>query len=384
MRVDLKVGTPFNPYKIFQGVFAPYWVLEHTGIGTGAKLCYIRLLGFAGKDARCYPALATLGMSLGVSERQAREYVKELESAGLIAVEQRGLRKTNAYFFLWTKELDDLSHSMPDRPDDPDGPDVDVPGTDHPDRKNCSGQDRNTSSAPDRKKTAGQDRKPSAGPIGINSLGVSPVESSSSPTSPAVPEEDEQTLNRPAQVILEWANSRRIERLRSDRRVGPPEKGHLTKWAAICSERGLDGQKEICFVMDAARKAADRSENWRAWSYLTIQVQLAIERFPFEQFRPDRTAPGGPAAIEPEADCEWTQAKAALRRAIPAIAFSNWFDRTRQVERSGASLTVSVPDEPTRDYLEIEYRTEVLRVATPLGIDEVRFVIDPCRCAIAS
>src|SRR6516165_5637618 len=73
----MRIGSPFNPYKVFQGVFAPYWILEHRGIGTGAKLCYIRLLGFAGKDARCYPSLETLGKSLGASERQARDYVKE-------------------------------------------------------------------------------------------------------------------------------------------------------------------------------------------------------------------------------------------------------------------------------------------------------------------
>jgi hypothetical protein len=34
---------------------------------------------FAGKDVRCYPSLETLGKGLGVSDRQARDYVKELE-----------------------------------------------------------------------------------------------------------------------------------------------------------------------------------------------------------------------------------------------------------------------------------------------------------------
>ena len=118
----MKVGAPFNPYKVFQGVFAPYWILEHRGISAGAKLCYIRLLGFAGKDARCYPSLDTLGASLGVSDRQARDYVKELERAGLITIDQRGLRKTNVYLFVWTAELAQLLGTVPDRPTDPDGP----------------------------------------------------------------------------------------------------------------------------------------------------------------------------------------------------------------------------------------------------------------------
>lgn len=116
----MRVGAPFNPYKVFQGVFAPYWLLEQRGIGTGAKLCYIRLLGFAGKDARCYPSLETLGKSLGVSDRQARDYVKELERAALITTKQRGLRRTNVYLFLWTAELEQLSTSVPAGSDDPD------------------------------------------------------------------------------------------------------------------------------------------------------------------------------------------------------------------------------------------------------------------------
>src|SRR5438128_1691284 len=83
------------------------------------KLSHIRLLGFAGKDARCYPSLEKLGASLGVSERQARDYVKELERCGFIVVEQRGLRKTNSYLFVWTAELERLSNTVPESGDDP-------------------------------------------------------------------------------------------------------------------------------------------------------------------------------------------------------------------------------------------------------------------------
>jgi hypothetical protein len=45
MGATMQVGSPFDPYKVFQGIFAPYWLLEHRGISTGPKLCYIRLLG---------------------------------------------------------------------------------------------------------------------------------------------------------------------------------------------------------------------------------------------------------------------------------------------------------------------------------------------------
>src|SRR5271157_4487400 len=169
----MNIGAPFNPYRVFQGAFAPYWLLEHRGISTGAKLCYIRLLGFAGKDARCYPSMERLGTSLGVSERQARDYVKELERSGLIVVEQRGLRKTNVYLFVWTAELERLSNSVPDCGDDPDETGSGTPQGSPPDRNNRSGQDRNHASAPD--------RNTCSGPIGINSDGISSFESSSSP-----------------------------------------------------------------------------------------------------------------------------------------------------------------------------------------------------------
>ena len=115
-------------------------MLEHRGISAGAKLCYIRLLGFAGKDARCYPSLETLGASLGVSDRQARDYVKELERQGFIVIEQRGLRKTNVYLFVWTEELDRLMNAVPDSSTDPDEPETGPGSGSPPDRNDGSGQ----------------------------------------------------------------------------------------------------------------------------------------------------------------------------------------------------------------------------------------------------
>ena len=155
------------------------------------------------KDARCYPSLETLGTSLGVSERQARDYVKELERTGLIVVEQRGLRKTNVYLFVWTAELERLSNSVPDC-----GEDLNETGGGTP---QGSSPDRNTSS----------------GPIGINSGGISSLESSSSssadeagkpmktttpvqpmPSVSPVPPENEHEV----QTISRWAQERGIQR----------------------------------------------------------------------------------------------------------------------------------------------------------------------------
>lgn len=61
---------------------------------------------------------------LGPSSARLRE---ELERQGLIVIEQRGLRKTNVYLFVWTEELDRLMNSVQEVSDDPDEGDKDGP-----------------------------------------------------------------------------------------------------------------------------------------------------------------------------------------------------------------------------------------------------------------
>jgi hypothetical protein len=403
----MRIGSPFNPYKVFQGVFAPYWILEHRGIGTGAKLCYVRLLGFAGKDARCYPSLETLGKSLGVSDRQARDYVKELERAGLIAAEQRGLRRTNVYFFLWTAELEKLSHSVPDGSDDPDdspkesvGPPSDQNSTSGLARNNRSAPDRKRSSAPDRNSSSGLERRYPSGPIGINSVGINSLESSSSPsaachstaaggrtktTSAREPITEQKaeglpgSTNRTGQVIIGWAKARNIQRLRSDRQVGLPEKEHLAHWTSIFEARGVaDDEVLVYSVLDMARAAADRFGPWRSWGFITLQVQLAAEQL-------DKARVRGPAeselpnnSIPEEPDSDWAKAKAQIRSQVSEIAFQNWFSCTWQIVKFGSRIEVAVPDEPTKAWLKSEYKLVISKALSDLGVEEIRLVVcDP-------
>lgn len=386
----MKVGVPFNPYRVFQGAFAPYWLLEHRGISAGAKLCYIRLLGFAGKDARCYPSLETLGFSLGVSDRQARDYVKELERRGLIVIEQRGLRKTNVYLFVWTAELERLMSAVPDRSADPDEFENERPPGSPPDRNKCSGQNRNSGSPPDRNTRSALDRKYSAGPIGINSLGRNSLESSSSskPMEPAKtkrkrysvstkaePEVAVKPLNEVAENIRDWATDRSFQRLRSDRQLGYPDDEHLELWSRILKQRGVTGSQNIFTVLDAAVAAATRSGEWRNWSFLTLQVQLATERF--------RTVSPGPAITEvfaydlPEENpsCHWAKAKENIRIRIGEVPFANWFERTRQVEQQDGRVTVAVPDDCSRLFIETEYGNLTKSVLAELGIDQIEMTV---------
>lgn len=381
----MKVGAPFNPYRVFQGSFAPYWLLEHRGISAGAKLCYIRLLGFAGKDARCYPSLQKLGATLGVSERQARDYVKELERNGFIVVEQRGLRKTNAYLFVWTAELERLSNAVPHSGDDPDEPDRGSSQSSGPDRNDCSGPDRKHGSAPDRNSCSAQGRKSSSGHIGINSSGISSLESSSSSarevsrdarktTTSEQLQESQDAADPRAQTLSRWAKQRGIQRLRTDRRIGAPEKEHLLQWSSIFEHRDIAEPETIFAVLDAARAAADRSGEWRNWSFLTLQIQLAAERQQPAQTQPEASLREQTIAEEDVA-CDWAVAKEKIRTQVGEIPFRNWFARSRQARRQGAQITIAVPDEASRLFLEAEFGHLTRTALAELDIHEIQWTV---------
>jgi hypothetical protein len=341
------------------------------------------LLGFAGKDARCYPSLETLGASLGVSDRQARDYVKELERAGLIAIDQRGLRKTNVYLFLWTADLDQMLRSVPGRPTEPDGPDSGPSGSSTSERNTASALDRNRCSGLDRKYSAALGRNTCSGPIGINSVGISSQESSSSSPSksetPAGAAEElgvgpeDQQRNRTARVIRRWMADRGLRRIRNDRRVGAPEKERLQEWAGLLLDQGVADSGAAARVLMQALTCANRSGPWRSWKFLTLQIQIAAE-----QLRPSVTPVclTQSAATFPseEPASEWTAIKARIRERIPEVAFVNWFEATSQVERCGETIIVAVPDDATAAYINSEYDLVVQSAALAEGILRVRLL----------
>jgi hypothetical protein len=421
----MTIGQPFNPYKVFQGVFAPYWVLEHKGIAMGAKVCYIRMLGYAGQDARCYPGLGTLGTAIGVSERQARDYVKDLEKAGLIKIEQRGLRKTNMYLFLWTAELDRLMNHVPERSEDPDDPTGEVPP--EPERNNPAGQDRNPN--PDRNRSTAERNNPAApkrnnpaGPIGNTPVGITSGESSSSgqrstqpdarkkkteapapehtgnapgedqtpnavassPAPPRPPDSTEETQTEPTvqaitQTIQQWATARDVARVRADRTIGLPDAPAMAGWAAICAARGIVEPEGVYAVMDWARAGADTASRrqrqpWNSWSFLTLQVRIAAESVPPSPAR--QAAPLLPPPLPPEdATTEWARAKASIRTKISEIAAENWLRDTRQVARRGDRLTVDVPDPETQAWLTTEYGALIQAALADVHIAGIEYTV---------
>jgi hypothetical protein len=96
------VGEPFNPFGAFRSyIVIPDAILKHSELSSGAKICYGRLLLYAGKQCRCYPRVTSLATELGVSDRSIQLYLKELETQRLIRREQREGRKSNHFDFLW-------------------------------------------------------------------------------------------------------------------------------------------------------------------------------------------------------------------------------------------------------------------------------------------
>jgi hypothetical protein len=75
--VALQVGQPFNPFRIFTGIFIPEALVRSDLVSPGAKLAYGRLARYAGQDGRCFPAVETLAQEIGVGKRQAQRYVSD-------------------------------------------------------------------------------------------------------------------------------------------------------------------------------------------------------------------------------------------------------------------------------------------------------------------
>lgn len=134
----------FNPYKQFNGVFIPDWLMSYDGCSIPAKMLYAVLTRFAGKDGYCYPGQQTLADKLQVSKRSIRTHITELQDANLIEKKRVGMGKTNRYYFVYQPELmkDEVrAENISDHPDRPEN-------IADQERKQASDQERKISSCP--------------------------------------------------------------------------------------------------------------------------------------------------------------------------------------------------------------------------------------------
>jgi hypothetical protein len=91
-------GKRYSPRMKFYGAMIPNWLLRRTDISHGAKLCFGRLMQFAGRNDHCFPDQETLAEEVGVSVRTIQEYLAELESKPYIESQRRG--RGNVYYFV--------------------------------------------------------------------------------------------------------------------------------------------------------------------------------------------------------------------------------------------------------------------------------------------
>ena len=75
-QVSLQVGQPFNPFKLFNGIYIPEALVRAKGISPGAKLTYGRLTRYAGQDGNCHPSVPTLASEIATSVRQTQKYLR--------------------------------------------------------------------------------------------------------------------------------------------------------------------------------------------------------------------------------------------------------------------------------------------------------------------
>jgi Helix-turn-helix domain len=92
--IEIIGGDPATRYGFTQ---VPNFILVKKDISVGAKLTYAMLLKYAWDNDSCFPGQIKLAEDMGAAERSVRTYLKELETADLLEIVQRGLGKTNLY-----------------------------------------------------------------------------------------------------------------------------------------------------------------------------------------------------------------------------------------------------------------------------------------------
>ena len=102
----MKIGQQYNPFKLFVGALIPNALMRSKELTSSAKLCFGRLVQYAGVDGIAYPSHKTLAEEIGLSERSIERPLKELRDKGFIEVvqptgQERFQHKTIRYKFLW-------------------------------------------------------------------------------------------------------------------------------------------------------------------------------------------------------------------------------------------------------------------------------------------
>ncbi|MCS7261048.1 MAG: helix-turn-helix domain-containing protein [Anaerolineae bacterium] len=121
----MKPGEPFNPRKMFVGVFIPDALLSEPRLSMGAKLMFGVLAKLAGENGYCWPSQSALARACGCSDREVRNRLAELCRFGLLRVSRRGNGRSNSYQFIW-HPIYEPNDTRPENFADPTGTNVPV------------------------------------------------------------------------------------------------------------------------------------------------------------------------------------------------------------------------------------------------------------------
>ena len=75
----------------------PNFILKKPDLSVGAKMAYAMFLSYAWHNDSCFPGQDRLAEDMGLSRSRVSEFVSELNRAGLVTIQRRGLGKTNVY-----------------------------------------------------------------------------------------------------------------------------------------------------------------------------------------------------------------------------------------------------------------------------------------------
>jgi len=78
-------------------------VLRDTRLSLGARLSYAVLLMYAWQEGATFAGQVKMAKDVGVSERQLRDYLRELQANGYIRIKRQGLNRPNLYYILDVK-----------------------------------------------------------------------------------------------------------------------------------------------------------------------------------------------------------------------------------------------------------------------------------------
>ena len=81
----------------------PYVVLTDARLSPGARVAYGVLLKYGWQEGSCFPGQEKMAKDIGVSGRQVRNYLTELQGRGYIRIKRQGLNRPNLYYILDVK-----------------------------------------------------------------------------------------------------------------------------------------------------------------------------------------------------------------------------------------------------------------------------------------